>query len=174
MISLFRWRSVAGFTLIEMVVVVGLMGLLLGGSIVGYRKFNDRQLVIQAGKEFISVLRTAQKRASVGDKPDVVGCNGGQTLDGYRVQALSDESTYTLSAVCDGSSVSTQSYSIASAVIFKQNVDVQFQVLSRGVIFGAGGSSVTLQMGTAQSPGYLYTVQVTRSGEIYEQGISSF
>ena len=50
-------------------------GLLLGGTIVGYRKFNDRQLVIQSGKEFVSVLRLAQKRASVGDKPDIVGCN---------------------------------------------------------------------------------------------------
>ena len=34
--------------------------------------------MIQSGKEFVSVLRLAQKRASVGDKPDIVGCNGGE------------------------------------------------------------------------------------------------
>lgn len=165
-----------GFTLIEMVVAVGLMMLLLGSTIVGYRQFANRQEVIQGGKEFVSALRLAQKRASVGDKPDVAGCNAGERLSGYRVRAANGADTYIVAALCDETEVggATQIYSFAGDVVFKQAVDIRFYVLSRGVEFGAGGDNATFVVGNPQAPGYTYSVEVTRSGEIYEQGIASF
>ncbi len=163
-----------GFTLIEMVVSLALMGLLLGGSIVGYRKFNDRQLVIQSGKEFVSVLRLAQKRASVGDKPDVTGCDSGEKLDGYRVAATQDTNTFTLAPLCNGSQVAAAltTYTLPTGVVFKQNTDVRFLVLSRGVEL-TSGTTQTFEVGNAQSPGFTYGVRVSRSGEIYEVGIAA-
>lgn len=166
----------AGFTLIEMLVVLGLMALMLGGSIAGYRKFNDRQTVLQGGKEFVSTLRLAQKRASVGDKPDVAGCNAGQKLEGYRVRGSNGASTYLMVPLCGGAEATAaeQAYTFSGDVVFNQDVDIRFYVLSRGTDFGAGGNSVTIVMGNAQAPGYTFTVQVTRSGEIYEQGMATF
>lgn len=158
-----------------MVVSLALIGLLLGGTIVGYRKFNDRQQVIQAGKEFVSVLRLAQKRASVGDKPDVVGCNGGEKLDGYRVGATQDFNTFTLAPLCDGAQVAAglTTYTFAAGIVFKQNTDVRFLGLSRGVQL-TSGTSLTFEVGNAASPGFTYGVTVSRSGEIYENGIAEF
>lgn len=163
-----------GFTLIEMVVSLALMGLLLGGSIVGYRKFNERQLVIQSGKELVSVMRLAQKRAGVGDKPDVAGCDGGEKLDGYRIAGTQDTNTYTLSPLCDGSEVAAArtTYTLPTGIVFKQNMDVRFLVLSRGVELTSGATQ-TFEVGSDQAPGYKYGVRVSRSGEIYEIGIAA-
>ena len=169
--------SQAGFTLIEMIVVIGLMVLMLGGSIAGYRKFNERQTVLQGGKEFVSALRLAQKRASVGDKPDVAGCNGaGQKLDGYRVSGVSAANTYFVAPWCSGAEAATakQTYTFSGDVVLKQDVDIRFYVLSRGTDFSGAGSSVNMMMGNAETPGYTYTVQVTRSGEINETGLVAF
>jgi len=169
-------RFQSGFTLIEMIVVLGLMALMLGGSIAGYRKFNERQTVLQGGKEFVSALRLAQKRASVGDKPDVAGCNAGEKLEGYRVRGSNGESVYLVVPLCNGVEVTAaeQDYTFSGDVVFKQNVDIRFYVLSRGTDFGAGGNSVTIVMGNVQAPGYTFTIQVTRTGEIYEQGMAAF
>lgn len=164
-----------GFTLIEMVVSLGLMGLLLGGSIVGYQRFNSRQQVITAGKEFVSVLRLAQKRASVGDKPNVAGCNSGEKLDGYRVFASQDATSYTMAPLCNGAEVAVSriTYTFPSTVAFAQGVDVRFLVLSRGVWLGGGGQTQTFVLGNDQAPGFTYTVRVSNSGEIYEVGIAA-
>jgi prepilin-type N-terminal cleavage/methylation domain-containing protein len=166
-----------GFTLIELVVSVGLMALLVGGSIAGYNRFNERQGVIQAGKEFVSVLRLAQKRASVGDKPDVAGCNGGEKLDGYRVQASQNDSAYTLSPVCGGAVIAAAetSYSISNQLMFHDAVNLQFQVLSMGVQNGVGGGgAATIEIGSDSSPGFIYIITVSPAGEISEGGISDY
>jgi prepilin-type N-terminal cleavage/methylation domain-containing protein len=49
-----------GFTLIELVVSVAIMGMLVGGGIAAYRTFNTKQLVQSAGKEFVQIFRVIE------------------------------------------------------------------------------------------------------------------
>lgn len=60
--------SSLGFTLIELIVSVSIMGLVMGGGIAGYRSFNERQQLITTGKEVLVALRKAQTDAVAGVK----------------------------------------------------------------------------------------------------------
>lgn len=70
-----------GFSLVELMVTVTIMLALTGGGIAGYLNLRSRQNLVNAGKEVEQLLRSAQKKARVGDKPS--GCTG--ALTGYRV-----------------------------------------------------------------------------------------
>lgn len=143
----------AGFTLIELMVSVTVMGILVSGGIAAYRRFNDRQRVFSAGKEFVQILRQAQKRAKSGDKPDA-GCI---KLDGYRVATnTSQVLTY---ALCDGAQYDLISEKNFEAdITFQPNVTYDFLVLAGGVN-GAG----IVQMGI---PTVQYEIEVTLAGSI--------
>ncbi|MBP9700232.1 prepilin-type N-terminal cleavage/methylation domain-containing protein [Candidatus Woesebacteria bacterium] len=60
--------SSLGFTLIELIVSVTIMGLVMGGGIAGYRNFNERQQLITTGKEVLVALRKTQTDAVAGVK----------------------------------------------------------------------------------------------------------
>lgn len=60
--------SKLGFTLIELIVAVSIMGLVMGGGIAGYRSFNERQQLITTGKEVLVALRKTQADAVAGVK----------------------------------------------------------------------------------------------------------
>lgn len=146
-----------GFTLIELVVSVAIMGILVGGGIAAYRTFNTKQLVINAGKEYVQLLRVAQKKAKSGEKP--AGCT---TLSGYRVSVLANGSRVSTYVLCDGGDVVIfdSEKDFASEVIFSQNATLDFQVLLGGVV---GFGTVTITNLNASSS---YEVQITSEGSI--------
>ena len=91
-----------GFTLIELIVVIGISMVMVGGAVAGYNNFNHRQQIIQSGKQFGSVIREAQKRASVGDKQAV--CNADR-LRWYEIFAVTGSNVFTLRAQCEGAGI---------------------------------------------------------------------
>ena len=154
-----------------MLIALSIMGLLVGGSIAGYNKYNTRQIVIQGGKTLASTLRTAQTRARVGDKPSA-GCT---QLTGYRVIGSATASTYDLRVVCAGVDAGTISTTtLTTGVVIQQAFNVLFSVLSGGVVGAAvAGTNVAVQNNVI-SGGYRYTISVSASGAIYETGLTSF
>jgi hypothetical protein len=82
--------------------------------------------------------------------------------------------TFTLAPLCNGSEIAAglSTYTLSTGTVFKQNTDVRFLGLSRGVQL-TSGTTQTFDIGNAQSPGFKYSVRVSRSGEIYEVGISA-
>lgn len=135
-----------GFTLIELVIVVSLIGVLFGLTFVSYRNFSDRQAMKAAVGQLRDTLEFAKSRADSQVKPQVCILNG-YTLDGYKVQlcnlgdACSLSGDYEIRVVCSGTS-----YPVDSVTSFRKLPDkisfnkektkptsFFFKVLSRGV-----------------------------------------
>ena len=70
-----------GFTLIEILVAVGIAMVIVGGVIVNYNAYNDTQKVKQVAQTLKNNLRFAQAQALAGRKP-TSGCT---TLVGFTV-----------------------------------------------------------------------------------------
>lgn len=122
-----------GFTLVEILVTISIMGLLLTTGLVYYQDFNRRQILNQAVKDLSSDLRLAQSRALAGEKP-LGWCDGeGETLVGYRLEFVT-ETEYQLLAICSSSELQvTKTVELPSNVIGPNGTGVLFKVLAQGV-----------------------------------------
>jgi prepilin-type N-terminal cleavage/methylation domain-containing protein len=91
-----------GFTLVELLVSITIMGILLGLGIAEYMRFNHYQLLTQVANGVRSDLRLAQGKAVSGEIPE--GC-GFLPLDGYEVEFYSSGASdyYIIRAVCQPS-----------------------------------------------------------------------
>lgn len=152
-----------GYTLIEIIVVVTIMGLLVGGSIAGFNTLNQRQTILSAGREVSSIMRTAQQRAISGLKPTAGICD---QLLGYSVKGTINSSTYTLNTVClnSGAPVTrvVQTYRLATGITFVSTFTVQFNVQTGG----AGGNIGDLKL---KSSAHVYTMNISSAGDITEK-----
>jgi prepilin-type N-terminal cleavage/methylation domain-containing protein len=77
-----------GYSLIEMMVVVGIMGIMLVTGVASYNRLNDRAKVEQAAQLLATELRVIQKKADSG----IHTCGGTDSFRGMRVQRI-DNST---------------------------------------------------------------------------------
>src|SRR5258706_9884401 len=100
-------KKTKGYTLIELIVVIAIIGLMTGASIAGFNTLNKRQTVLNGGRELMSVMRTAQQRAASGIKP--TQCDH---LVGYKVSGSANSSSYSLSTVCTDITAVIKSYKL--------------------------------------------------------------
>ena len=143
----------AGFTLIELMVVVTVMLITLGGSIAAYVDFNDRQLLLESGKAVENALETARVKARTGDTPE--GC---VTLTGYQVSGIEGLSEVTTTAICDDSEqVVIGDSQWDDGVTLQSDFTTTFNTLHGG----AQPISIELDKG-----GELYQVEVGQGGNI--------
>lgn len=153
-----------GFTLVEILISLTVVGLLFGFGFVNFRDFSRRQQVLGEARAVAGELRLAQSKATVGEKPADVKCTGVNTLSSYGFQIL-DASSYKIVANCSGGSVDIKSGSISDDIfISPTSGTVLFKVLGEGTNIVAGESFViTLtQTWTLNSQ----TVTVNAGGEI--------
>jgi prepilin-type N-terminal cleavage/methylation domain-containing protein len=95
-----KWKS--GYTLIEILVGLTIVGLLFGVGYANFRAFSQRRVVIDAAKNLQGDLRLTQGMAIAGQKPDDPACNSPtNTLNGYYFNILS-ETSYEIRASCSG------------------------------------------------------------------------
>src|SRR5574340_877305 len=116
-----------GFTLIEMLVVITITMLMLGGGIAAYIKFNEKQQLVGAAKQMQTYLRGLQKKARVGDRPD--GCT---RLLSYTLTVAANSNLVLMEANCENTDISTDQYTIGGGVKAQNNVEVSFKVLQGG------------------------------------------
>lgn len=151
----------AGFTLLELMVSVTIMLLLLGGGLAAYIRLNNRQLLIDSGRQLQLLMRTAQKQARVGSKP--AGCS---RLLSYAVQVVAGQlASANLLAECENSNYTVQSSDFNPGVTSQNAFTVHFYVLTGGV---GGAGTFVLQRGNQN-----VTMTVNQGGEISEPVLGS-
>lgn len=149
-----------GFTLIELIVAIGISLLAVGGLIVNYNNYNDNQRLKQAALTLKNNLRFAQTQAVSAKKP-ASGCT---QLVGYTVNFTSG--SYAIVGQCtEGAVGDVLSVTLPSGITFSPiPSSFIFDVLNRGLV---GSDVVTITLaGIAKS----YRIQISRGGDINDLG----
>lgn len=160
----------AGFTLIELIVVVVIIITLTGLGIAGYNSFNQRQTLRQAAEEVKSNLRDAQNRALSGEK-DCTICRGADLTCGtnddpvlnYWLFSITGATTYTISGSCGALAFGSKSFTLATGLSFSPaTLNIYFKTLAHGIT-NQGTVTITI---TQASTGNTINITITPSGEI--------
>jgi prepilin-type N-terminal cleavage/methylation domain-containing protein len=158
----FRHSFQKGFTLIELMIAISIMILMVGVGVAAYLNMDKRQNLSNAGKQLQLLMRAAQTKARVGERP--TGC---QKLLGYRVSQTSvGPDIVSLEAVCENGGATTtylmSDYSLPVGVTVQNMSPMTFRVLHGGV---ESSGDVTL---SSEFPTYTFVFTVNAGGEITE------
>ncbi|MFZ3130894.1 MAG: type II secretion system protein [Desulfosporosinus sp.] len=154
----------SGYTLIEILVVLTVIGILFGVGFVGYRDFGRRQALAGAVKMVQGDLRVAQQNALSGIKPTGAACNSPRTLSGYHFKVITD-SKYQIQALCSGGSITINDVNMPPNIKISTPLPnpILFKILGMGTDISVGGASITLTQG---STGKTQTISIGSGGDI--------
>jgi prepilin-type N-terminal cleavage/methylation domain-containing protein len=155
----------SGYTLIEILVGLTIIGLIFSFGFVNFREFSRRQEVISIARSLKGDLRLAQEQALAGKKPEGAECGGTNTLSGYHFEVTS-ATNYVIEAECSNQTRETKNVTIPSdlSLSVPSTNPIIFKVLGQGTNILAGTEvSITItQTGTNNSTAII----VTSGGEI--------
>lgn len=158
-----------GFTLIELIVVIGVILIISVITILNYNSYTDKQRVKQAGLTLRSDLRLARTKATSGQKS--TRCDDTTTLESYDMQFLADCSgkgpCYATKPMCsrDGTQIDTTNETVRvylpTGVMF-QGVYSAIRFFTVSGITDLASDEIIVLSGV----GGTYSVRVTQSGVI--------
>lgn len=177
-----------GFTLIEILVSVAIIGLIVGAGVSAFLKFNDRQQVVASKKQLTSLLQDAQNRAQTGRMSD---CD---QVASYFVEADNLSNKIEMGAVCFTAGGTSETLLVqedyaagVSSINLDDGSDFKFYFLSpngamdiapfRYAADGQPSSSPTPAVDSwtikiTGSDGNVYQFRVNQAGEISSGGWS--
>lgn len=119
--------KLSGFTLIELIISIGVIAILSSIGLASYVQFNRRQILNSAVRTFLNDLQLAQSKAESNERPQ--GCSG--NLLSYQVSIQT--SGYKVEAICS-SSVEIKNIDFPERVGKTSGFDwVKFKTLRGGV-----------------------------------------
>lgn len=128
----------AGYTLIEILVVLSIIVIFSALSLAYYREFDEQRKLDAEAKQLVDVLNLASKKSSSAD----LSPNPCSDFQGYRVN-ISNLTTYKLQFNCGGSYSDIQSYTLRSGLTFLES-DVGSDVLFKPLSAEANSSTITI------------------------------
>ena len=145
-----------GFTLIEILISLTIIGLLFGFGFANFRDYSQRQQLLSVARNIQGELRLIQGKASAGEKP--IGCD---TLSSYSF--LINAASYQIAAVCGSGNMIIKTEDLPSGITLTATGDnpVLFKILGQGIA-GEGVVISLTQTGTSN----VTAVTVTKGGEI--------
>lgn len=152
-----------GYTIIEILIVLAILGLLFGVGYVNYRDYARRQAVVSAMRTLRADLKLAAEQAIAGKKPS--GCTG--DMSGVKFTVTST-STYQISASCTGGDVVLKQESLPTGMTMNipSPNPLLFKVIGNGTNLASGSSMV---IGITQNfTNNFRSVVVSSSGDIKE------
>lgn len=154
-----------GYTLIELLIGISVVGIIFSVGFVNFRDFSRRQALIGTVREISGELRLAQERALSGQKPDDINCNPPNTLAGYAFTVTSPNS-YTVAASCSGGLVEIKNVQLVPTVtISTPNPNpILFKVLGEGTNIPSG-TTATLILARADLESSI-EIMIETGGEI--------
>lgn len=157
-----------GFTLIEVLIVIVILGIIMGIGSVRFRDFARRQSVITAKRQILADVRSVQSDAVSGRKPEA--CTGTLQGHGIRITGTTGPARYELFARCS-SGVASQDYMtkqaelVSDITITTPSVNpILFKPLAEGTNIPAGASA-TININNAGA-GVSESLVIRASGEI--------
>lgn len=153
----------AGFTFMELLVVMSIVMLVSATGLVSYRAFIQEQNLVQSGKQLFTALQVAQGKIAAGDKPN--GC-GTQTLTAYGVRGVGGASTVSVRAHCGTSTLNMGNYQLSDGVSVQSTFEVRFLGLYGGI---DNGNPVNANL--VHSNGKVYQVTISPGGAIHDRGV---
>lgn len=120
-----------GFTLVELLVVIAVLGLLLTGTYVSFRSYNQSQSMQTSVADVQQALNTAKSRSLSQVKPSACGTD---VLEGYQV-SITQPSTFRLEVVCGGTVYMLETKKLATSITFASNTatSVRFSIATAAV-----------------------------------------
>lgn len=160
---------IKGYSLIEILVVLAILGMLFAAGYANFRDFTRRQAASNSTKGIAADLRLAQQLALSGQKPSDANCTGTNVLNGFFFHVLSS-SHYEIRASCTGVNPppATKDVQLPAGVAIASPFPVPnpllFKVLGSGTnIVGSSNTVITVKQVIS---GATQTVTVTGGGEI--------
>ncbi len=158
-------KSMKGYTLIEILVALSIIGILFGFGYISFRDFSRRQALAGAAKSLQGDLRLTQEQALAGQKPDDPFCNSPNLLDSYGLEVISS-SEYKIEIFCTGGSFETKDVLMPSDItISTPSVNpIKFKAIGQGTNIPANSSVdvILTQKGTNSQ----VTVTIGSGGQI--------
>lgn len=142
-----------GFSLIEILVVMGILGILMAVGVASYNRMNDRSKLEQAAQLLATELRELQKRADSGTST----CAPDKAFGGVEVRR-EDNVTIKYFDICDGDMFEVGTYQLINDVTMANFANFTFKSLGRGV---GSNEDITITRGGAD-----YKVSITSAGGI--------
>ena len=147
-----------GFTLVELMVVFGIIGILTSMGIASYSAYNATQIMKTTRSEIVNMLSTAKSRSISHVKPPECGT---ASLSGYKVSFTNN--TYSMAVICEVNEFTIQSKQLPTTVVFDSGTpsSITFQ-LSTGITstdsvisFTGYGDTLKIAVGTTGTIGIL-------------------
>ncbi len=157
-----------GYTLIEILVALAIVGILFGVGYTNFRDFTRRQSLGDSAKQIQADLRVAQQMALSGQIPVDVRCTGNNRLNGYFFRVLS-ATHYEIRASCSGGAVTsatkdvTLPASVRISTPFPSPNPILFKVLGSGTNINSANAVITVRQVTGSST---TSVTISPGGQI--------
>lgn len=158
-------KKVRGFTIIEILVGLTIIGMLFGFGYVSFRDFARRQSIAGVAKTLQGDIRLTQTNALSGIKPDNATCDLPNRLEDWRVRFIS-ATEYRVNYVCSGTAVNYKVVNMPSGITMSTPAvnPIIFKVLGQGNNIPAA-TTVTVTL-TQSGTGNTQTVTITPGGEV--------
>ena len=132
-----RIINLSGYTLIEILVSMSIIGLIFSFGYISYRDFARRQSLLGSARRIKADLSLAQEQALSGKKPIDPACSAEGALSGYDFYVKSTTS-YVIQANCAGGLVNDKTVEISSELTLTAVPNrFTFKVLGKGTSLSA-------------------------------------
>ncbi|MBU0572260.1 prepilin-type N-terminal cleavage/methylation domain-containing protein [Patescibacteria group bacterium] len=157
-----RKINLSGYTLIEILVGMSIIGLIFSFGYISYRDFARRQALVGSARRLKADLSLAQEQALSGKKPASVACSGEGSLNGYDF-FVDSATSYIIQANCIGGLVEDKAVEMTSEISLTAVPNrFTFKVIGKGTSL-ADPAILTL---TQTATGNTQVITVSPEGEI--------